>query len=122
MYIFVDNIYFFPGPSSSTVQTVAPTVVQQSFGGRTLTVSRCGECRTQSERADHFRELQLAFPNHSDNNQSVQTLLDYYLQPEKLCGENQYRCDVCGGLTDGERITRIVEAPARLILTLKHFR
>ncbi|KAJ8924752.1 hypothetical protein NQ315_000905 [Exocentrus adspersus] len=97
------------------------TVVQQSFGGRTITVSRCDLCATKSERADNFRELQLSFPNNSDN-QSVQKLLQYYLQPEKLRGDNQYHCDVCGTLTDGERITRIVEAPPRLILTLKHFR
>ncbi|CAG9839379.1 unnamed protein product [Diabrotica balteata] len=100
---------------------VLPTVVQQSFGGRTMTVSRCGECTTTSERVDDFRELQLSFPNHSDN-QSVQTLLDYYLQPEKLSGDNQYHCDICSRLTDGEKITRIVEAPPRLIFTLKHFR
>ncbi|XP_057656003.1 ubiquitin carboxyl-terminal hydrolase 38 [Diorhabda carinulata] len=98
-----------------------PTKVQQSFGGKTMTVSRCGECTTTSERVDHFRELQLSFPNHSDN-QSVQTLLDYYLQPEKLSGDNQYHCDICNRLTDGEKVTKIVEAPARLIFTLKHFR
>ncbi|CAH1980782.1 unnamed protein product [Acanthoscelides obtectus] len=107
--------------AAALVAICPPTVVQQSFGGRTITVSRCADCGTKSERADHFRELQLAFPNH-DENQSVQTLLDYYLQPEKLSGENQYRCDVCGRLTDGERVTRMVEAPSRLILTLKHFR
>ncbi|KAJ8929944.1 hypothetical protein NQ314_017309 [Rhamnusium bicolor] len=101
--------------------TDTQTIVQQSFGGRTITVSRCGECATKSERADNFRELQLSFPNNSDN-QSVQTLLEYYLQPEKLSGDNQYHCDICGMLTDGERITKIVEAPPRLILTLKHFR
>ncbi|CAG9853969.1 unnamed protein product [Phyllotreta striolata] len=97
------------------------TAVQQSFGGRTVTVSRCGECTTTSEHMDQFRELQLSFPNNSDN-QSVQTLLDYYLQPEMLSGDNQYHCDICSRLTDGERVTKIVEAPPRLILTLKHFR
>lgn len=101
--------------------TSEPTVVQQSFGGRTITVSRCSECSTKSERADHFRELQLSIPTPSEGH-SVQTLLDYYLQPENLCGDNQYHCDVCHRLTDGERITRIVEAPPRLILTVKHFR
>ncbi|XP_018576734.1 ubiquitin carboxyl-terminal hydrolase 35 [Anoplophora glabripennis] len=111
--------------SSSSEGAVAvtdvQTVVQQSFGGRTITVSRCDVCSTKSERADNFRELQLSFPNNSDN-QSVQKLLQYYLQPEKLHGDNQYHCDICTTLTDGERITRIVEAPPRLILTLKHFR
>lgn len=52
----------------------------------------------------------------------MQTLLDYYLQPEQLSGDNQYHCDVCDCLTDGERVTTIEEGPRRLILTLKHFR
>lgn len=97
------------------------TVIQRSFGGRAITISRCAKCNTQSEHSDHFRELQLSFPGNC-NNQSVQTLLDYYLQPEKLCGDNQYHCDTCQGLTDGERVTRIVEPPTRLVLTLKNFR
>lgn len=97
------------------------TIVQSAFGGRTVSVSRCGECDTKSERVDNFWELQLSFPNNSDN-QSVQTLLNYYLQPEKLSGDNQYHCEVCDCLTDGERVTCIEEAPPRLILTLKHFR
>lgn len=105
----------------SGVSSSASTIVQESFGGKTVTISRCGVCGRQSERPDNFRELQLSFPSTSDN-QSVQTLLDYYLQPEKLSGDNQYHCEMCEKLTDGERITRIMEPPARLILTLKHFR
>lgn len=94
--------------------------MQKSYGGRTLTVSRCGNCGNQSERADHFRELQLSFPTNNCN-QSVQSLVDYYFQPEKLCDDNQYHCDKCHGLTDSERITKIVEFPCRLVLTLKQF-
>ena len=30
---------------------------------------------------------------------SVQDLLYNYLSPEELCGDNQYRCDGCDGLT-----------------------
>lgn len=97
------------------------TVVQQSFGGKTITVSKCNECGNKSERLDNFRELQLSFPNNTEK-QSVQSLLEYYVQPEKLCGDNQYHCDKCNRLTDGERITHIYEPPPRLILTLKHFR
>lgn len=95
--------------------------MQRSFGGRAVTKSRCGSCGTESEHSDSFRELQLSFPNRCDN-QSVQTLLDYYLQPEKLCGDNQYHCDTCSCLTDGERVTTVAEPPRRLVLTLKHFR
>ncbi|KAK4877713.1 hypothetical protein RN001_010219 [Aquatica leii] len=110
-----------PGPSSSDGHQPVATIVQRSFGGRAVTISRCGTCDTQSQRADNFRELQLSFPNNCGN-QSVQMLLDYYLQPEKLCGDNQYHCDTCHGLTDGERVTQVEEPPARLVLTLKHFR
>ncbi|XP_017774911.1 PREDICTED: ubiquitin carboxyl-terminal hydrolase 38 [Nicrophorus vespilloides] len=96
------------------------TVVKKSFGGKTLTMSQCNNCGARSERMDTFRDLQLSFPSDADN-QSVQTLMDYYLQKEKLCDDNQYHCDECCGLTDGERITRIIEPPPRLVLTLKHF-
>ncbi|KAI4471387.1 ubiquitin carboxyl-terminal hydrolase [Holotrichia oblita] len=106
---------------ASSVVSQECTVVQGSFGGRSLTVSRCDVCGSQSERADSFRELQLSFPSNCAN-ESVQELLDYYLQPERLCGDNQYHCDTCERLTDGERVSRIVEMPRRLILTLKHFR
>ncbi|KAK5642856.1 hypothetical protein RI129_009023 [Pyrocoelia pectoralis] len=106
-------------PSSSNLENQT-TIVQRSFGGRVVTISRCGTCHMQSARVDSFRELQLSFPN-SLGNHSVQSLLDYYLQPEKLCGDNQYHCDTCRGLTDGERVTRVEELPARLVLTLKHF-
>lgn len=86
-----------------------------------MAVSQCGTCGTKSEYIDNFRELQLSFPSKPEN-QSVQTLVDYYLQPEKLCGDNQYHCDTCQGLTDGERVTVITDHPPRLVLTLKHFR
>ncbi|XP_025832519.1 ubiquitin carboxyl-terminal hydrolase 35 [Agrilus planipennis] len=111
-------------PSSSGSATSAPlTVVQRSFGGRSVTISRCNNCGNQSERADTFRELQLSFPSSSgDEPSSIQHLVDYYLQPERLCDDNQYHCDKCGGLTDGERVTKVVEPPPRLVLTLKNFR
>ncbi|KAL3284292.1 hypothetical protein HHI36_018450 [Cryptolaemus montrouzieri] len=109
-----------PTTSNGSGMNLANTIVQQSFGGKTMTVSTCDHCGRRSERSDNFRELQLSFPNNSENH-SVTSLLHYYLQPEKLCGDNQYHCDKCKGLTDGERVTHIIETPRRLILTLKHF-
>lgn len=91
-----------------------------------MTVFSCGECGSHSEKIDHFRELPLCFPDEEEAryttlNHSVTTLLDLYLQDEKLCGQNQYHCDKCG-LTDGAKVTSIVQAPRRLIMTLKHFK
>lgn len=48
-------------------------------------------------------------------------LLQYYLQPEKLTGDNKYHCDQCGGLRDGERKIKVLKAPDHLILTLLRF-
>lgn len=109
---------FFAATTSSDSQS---TVVQKSFGGRAVTISKCGTCGTQSEQTDNFRELQLSYPNSTEN-QSVQTLINYYLQPEILSDDNQYHCEKCKSLTDGERVTRIIEPPRRLTLTLKQFR
>lgn len=109
--------------SISDGDNVAPsssTVVQSAFGGRSVTESRCDACGQKSERFDTFRELQLSFPN--SDNQTTQSLINYYLQPEKMCGENQYHCDNCKRLTDGIRLTKVIEPPTRLILTLKQFR
>ncbi|RLU27079.1 hypothetical protein DMN91_000878 [Ooceraea biroi] len=63
-------------------------------------------------------------PEEIQENQevSVQDLINYYLTPEKLTGENKYRCDKCTKLCDAQRIITILQAPAHLILTLKHFR
>lgn len=51
----------------------------------------------------------------------VNDLIDFYLKPERLSGDNQYHCDSCGKLQDGERQIQIVESPQYLILTLLRF-
>lgn len=109
-------------PGSST------TIVQHTFGGQAITTNRCHTCLGESVQTDSFRDIQLSFPicnspaaNRSDSN-SVQALLEFYLQPEQLCGENRYWCDRCGALSNAERSLQVTQTPRHLILTLKHFR
>ncbi|XP_012936317.1 ubiquitin carboxyl-terminal hydrolase 35 [Aplysia californica] len=52
---------------------------------------------------------------------TLNDLLSFYLKPEKLVGDNQYHCNGCGKLQDGERRIHIVESPQYLILTLLRF-
>lgn len=100
------------------------SLVHRVLGGESKTTYQCTQCDTSSHNTDKFRDLQLCFPEEIQENQevSVQDLINYYLTPEKLTGENKYRCDKCTKLCDAQRIMTILQAPAHLILTLKHFR
>lgn len=100
------------------------SLVHRVLGGESKIIHQCAQCDTNSHNTDKFRDLQLCFPEEISENQevSVQDLINYYLTPEKLTGENKYRCDKCMKLCDAQRIITILQAPAHLILSLKHFR
>ncbi|XP_047357295.1 ubiquitin carboxyl-terminal hydrolase 35 [Vespa velutina] len=102
---------------------IQASLVHRVLGGESKITYQCAQCDTSSHNTDKFRDLQLCFPEEIHENQkvSVQDLINYYLTPEKLTGENKYRCDKCMRLCDAQRIIKILQAPAHLILTLKHF-
>ncbi|XP_033328302.1 ubiquitin carboxyl-terminal hydrolase 35 isoform X2 [Megalopta genalis] len=99
-------------------------LVHRVLGGKCKITYQCAQCDTSSHNTDKFRDLQLCFPEEIQENQevSVQDLINYYLTPEKLTGENKYRCDKCTKLCDAQRIIKILHTPTYLILILKHFR
>ncbi|XP_015191508.1 PREDICTED: ubiquitin carboxyl-terminal hydrolase 35-like [Polistes dominula] len=104
--------------------SIPSSLVHRVLGGESKITYKCARCNTCSHNTDKFRDLQLCFPEELNENQeaiSVQDLIDYYLAPEKLTGDNKYRCDKCRILCDAERIIKILQAPSHLILTLKHF-
>jgi ubiquitin carboxyl-terminal hydrolase 35/38 len=113
----------------------AITLIQKTFAGRIAITNACKECGATNSHFDSFRDLQLSFPDEVvvakeeveligdvKKVHSVQNLLDFYCSTEQLVGDNQYFCDKCRKLCDGERSIQIVEPPKSLILTLKHFR
>lgn len=51
----------------------------------------------------------------------LNALIKHFLQKERLSEENQYHCENCGGLQDGERVLRIAETPEYLFLVLLRF-
>ncbi|PNF41272.1 hypothetical protein B7P43_G01466 [Cryptotermes secundus] len=108
-----------------TASSLVPyeSLVQQCFGGRLLISFKCLECQAESVHTDHFRDIQLAFPPgcSPDHELHIQDLLDYFVLPEQLSGENQYHCDTCGGLQDAQRTIQILQSPSHLVLTLKRF-
>lgn len=111
--------------ATATTSSKSDYLVHRVFGGELKVSYLCLQCQTQSDNTDKFRDLQLCFlddlaPTDVVN---VQDLISAnYFSPESLTGDNKYRCDKCAGLCDAERIINILQAPAHLILTLKHFR
>lgn len=97
------------------------TLIQKTFGGKISITHKCLNCNSTNQIIDSFRDLQLSFPEYITD-YTIQYLLDCYCTTEKLDGDNQYSCDECKGLSDGERYINILSPPKNLILTLKHFK
>ncbi|KAJ8665182.1 hypothetical protein QAD02_006844 [Eretmocerus hayati] len=116
--------------SSTTSSPSSPagaisSLVHRVFGGELQVIYRCLKCDTESCNTDRFRDLQLCFLDSMPNEEvvKVQDLINAnYTAPEELKGDNQYRCDKCACLRDATREIKFIQAPAHLILTLKHFR
>ena len=56
------------------------------------------------------------------SNISIQQLINLYLNPEMLTGENQYHCDKCKCLQDGIKTMEVLEGPEHLMCTLMRFK
>jgi len=120
------------GPDHSLVHAV--------FGGQLLNSYHCLECGNTSQGVTRFTDLPLAIPTtrqglsmpdlpnlpnititRTRHQLSVKDLLENYLEPEDLCEDNQYQCDICEGLRDAVKTTQIKAAPKHLIITLLRF-
>ncbi|XP_069747092.1 ubiquitin carboxyl-terminal hydrolase 35-like isoform X2 [Narcine bancroftii] len=52
---------------------------------------------------------------------SVSDLINYFLSPEMLSGDNRYYCNICASLQEAEKVVELTRNPHYLILTLLRF-
>ncbi|XP_067890013.1 ubiquitin carboxyl-terminal hydrolase 35-like isoform X3 [Heterodontus francisci] len=57
----------------------------------------------------------------SASSRSVSDLINYFLSPEMLSGDNRYYCDKCTSLQEAEKVVELTGSPHYLILTLLRF-
>ena len=80
-------------PENETLKDLLPSIFQGvcKYNTTCLTCNRC------SKRCEQFMDLSLPMVNDSSNTQDVdvQLILDNYLKPEMLEGENSYQCSSC---------------------------
>eukprot|EP00095_Tigriopus_kingsejongensis_P010320 maker-scaffold187_size272365-snap-gene-1.28 protein:Tk10320 transcript:maker-scaffold187_size272365-snap-gene-1.28-mRNA-1 annotation:"ubiquitin carboxyl-terminal hydrolase 38-like" len=98
------------------------SLVQKHLGGKLRTRYQCSQCLSISEHRETFTELHLAIPESKKTDLGMQHLVDGYLSPETLEGDNQYHCDNCQGLQDAEKSVHLLEAPQHLLCTLLRFK
>ena len=117
---------------------VIRSLIEDHYGGLMVTTVTCLNCKSQSSRTEEFNDIPLAFPEYKpiiteekgDNKEKkepntkclhLNDLLQHYLKPELLTGDNQYFCDTCGSLQDAERKISINRPPEHLIISLLRF-
>lgn len=93
---------------------------QLFFEGKLSTTITCSLCNETSSKNESFIDLSLSFPSDRKN-LNVTDLVEYYLSPEILEGENQYFCEKCNSLCNAKRVTNIIKSPNYLLLTLSRF-
>ena len=97
-------------------------VAQSFLSSRTISLE-CTVCNTVSDRIESFYDLQLALlDTDSKEKIKIKDLLDEYLKPEIMDGENEVNCSNCGFNTVTKRQVRIVSHPVCLIVSLKLFK
>lgn len=94
---------------------------------------RCMNCRTVSMQREETVDLSLSLQQSSqdleekmarvtlDDAVSMEKLLTWYQEPVTLNGDNQYHCDQCRGLQDGQQTVRIESTSECLLVHLQRY-
>ena len=124
------------------------SLVREVFGGKMKSSYRCHDCHTVSTSVDWFTDLHIPVPEQvhlleeglvpplehlpgititstkelKEVATPLESLLEVALCDELLEDNNKYHCDVCNGLRDATRSSKIIQTPNVLILVLLRFK
>lgn len=90
-------------------------LVNDHFAGKLVYYTRCSNCKQGSEKEERCLEVELNL------SPTLEEGLAAYVKEEKLEGDNQYRCENCGGLEDGVRAVALRSLPPVLNVHLMRF-
>eukprot|EP00468_Gymnochlora_sp_CCMP2014_P008244 CAMPEP_0167761722 /NCGR_PEP_ID=MMETSP0110_2-20121227/12339_1 /TAXON_ID=629695 /ORGANISM="Gymnochlora sp., Strain CCMP2014" /LENGTH=934 /DNA_ID=CAMNT_0007648455 /DNA_START=57 /DNA_END=2861 /DNA_ORIENTATION=- len=93
------------------------------FEGQLYSQIKTLTCGGVSEKWERFSELTVSLANAKDSD-SVQLvdLLKEHFSPERLSGDNAYRCSTCNKRVEADKSLRISKPPEHLIVNLKRHR
>merc|ERR1719447_2779078 len=124
------------------------SLVREVIGGKMKSSYRCHDCHTVSTSVDWFTDLHIPVPEQlhlleeglapqlehlpsitvtstkelKEVATPLESLLEVALCDELLEDNNKYHCDVCNGLRDATRSSKIIQTPNVLILVLLRFK
>lgn len=95
-----------------------PSPADEQFEGKIENVNTCLRCKKSSHSQQPLLELDL--PLKKKSNTVEECLMDMH-SIERLTGDNQYHCSVCGNKQDAERTSFLRQAPPYLNLCFMRF-
>ncbi|QRW14456.1 ubiquitin carboxyl-terminal hydrolase [Ceratobasidium sp. AG-Ba] len=93
------------------------SLITDQFEGKQVYGTRCARCNKSSEHLSSFLELEISLTAEC----KLEERLAASMEDEKLEGDNQYDCSVCGSKQDAFRYQRITRLPPVLHFSVLRF-